>query len=650
MIGTRIDKPSCPYYSINSIENEAELINNGPVMKPFSNEVGFKMVDYAAQDNKDAIGMGEGGFGEASDYEKEDYRVEVPELYLYGEEVDYEKEDYLEEGLEKGTSQKKANMHSVVKDGYKYVNVESLNRRLYSVTSINSNGSIEWTVTRNSDDMPMEVEHKSANEDVSDLSRSHSGRVYQNPDYNTYININQKQYRHGIDEDNNEYIITCEDDPSNNSHTTDCKKKILKGLQSGKDDDYCKNPNFYKTAGFYDKEVEKEPMGVLPKVLIGLTPLAILLIGFLVTNKAAGGKKMGLTNIVKYLKNGATTTLVTTGFLALIVLVVVMLIKSNGAKDNWCHDPYHKNSIKSVRTQKRGLHISMVLAGSAAIQALLKMLGADESTLLLLYGFILASVFGFMGDKMIGTDEGYSIFTKSKTDVIKYALGSLTGSSFFRYIITVFLDLFISMPIQMTLTYLMKDYIAGLTNKTTGIGLLDTGILSGLTSFVGNNFDNILQSIVAIITFMAYTNETRFLWAYPDKSLLPEDKIPAPTIKLATSVAAAVYLITNYPKDVAGTGIVERYIYVMVVIILLTLGSMGILFNIEPESKYTITKRVIYNPTTGKHEIEEDVQNVSHTLKSKEDVIAKWKTGGFMFAGLLFMGIGVPLIIGKSKK
>jgi hypothetical protein len=77
---------------------------------------------------------------------------------------------------------------------------------------------------------------------------------------------------------------------------------------------------------------------------------------------------------------------------------------------------------------------------------------------------------------------------------------------------------------------------------------------------------------------------------------------------------------------------------------------MGILFNIEPESKYTITKRVIYNPTTGKHEIEEDVQNVSHTLKSKEDVIAKWKTGGFMFAGLLFMGIGVPLIIGKSKK
>lgn len=636
MIRTRIDKTSCPYYSINSIKNEAELINNGPVMKPFSNEVGFKMVYPASQDNKDAIGMGEGIFGE---------ETEVPQLYLDGEEADYEKKDYQEEGLKKGT-----NLYSVVKDGDKFVNVESLNRRLYSVTSVNSNGSIEWEVTRNSDDMPMEVEHKSANKDVGDLSRSHSGRVYQDPDYNTYININQKQYKYGIDEDNYEYIISCEDDPTDDSYKAACKKKIIKGMTSGKDDAYCKNPNFYKTAGYYDKEVEKEPMGVLPKVLIGLTPLAILLIGFLVTNKAAGGKKMGLTNIVKYLKNGATTSLVTTGFLALIVLVVVLLIKSTGAKDNWCHDPYHKNSIKSARTQKRGLHISMVLAGSAAIQALLKMLGADESTLLLLYGFILASVFGFMGDKMIGTDEGYSIFTKSKTDVVKYALGSLTGSSFFRYIITVFLDLFISMPIQMTLTYLMKDYIAGLTNKTTGIGLLDTGILSGLTSFVGNNFDNILQSIVAIITFMAYTNETRFLWAYPDKSLLPEEKIPAPTIKLATSVAAAVYLITNYPKDVAGTNIVERYIYVMVVIILLTMGSMGILFNIEPEAKYTITKRVIYNPTTGKYEIEEDVQNVSHTLKSKEDVMAKWKTGGFMFAGLLFMGIGVPLLIGKSKK
>lgn len=555
-------------------------------------------------------------------------------------EMDSEEEDYLS-----SANSDSAGMYQVVFDGTRYINVDSLSKRLYEVTEKRVNNTKEYKVKRYSDGQMLEIENKAP----GPLGIS-SSTPYFKEDYNTYVSIKDREYRYGKDDLDNEYIITCRDDPTNDSYSATCKNFLQKGLKSGKDDNYCKNPKFYKT-GKTGKEdeipSEQEGYGLLPKIFMALAPFLILIIGFLVTNKESlpGGFK----NLISFFKNGATTTLVTTGFIGLAILVTVMLVMSANKKDAWCHDPYHKNSIKSTRSQSRGLHISMVLALSAGIQALLKALGADESTLLLLYGFILASVFGFMGDKMIGTDEGYSLWTNNKMSSFKYALGSLTGSSFFRYIITVFLDMFISMPIQMVLASLMSGYISSLVGNTTGINVLDSGILSGLTRFVGNNFDNVLQSIVGIITFMAYTNETRFLWAYPDKSLLPEERIPVPTIKLAASIAAALYLVTNYPNDVAGAGLGERFVYVMIVIMLLTLGSIGV-FNIEPESTYKVKKSVKYNFNKGEYEIITDLQNVSNELESKNDVKNKWLKGGALFTGLLFVGVGIPMILGKIKK
>ena len=39
-----------------------------------------------------------------------------------------------------------------------------------------------------------------------------------------------------------------------------------------------------------------------------------------------------------------------------------------------------------------------------------------------------------------------------------------------------------------------------------------------------NNFDNILQSIVGFGTFTAYTNDTRFNWAYPSNTATEDDE------------------------------------------------------------------------------------------------------------------------------
>merc|ERR1719486_687065 len=60
--------------------------------------------------------------------------------------------------------------------------------------------------------------------------------------------------------------------------------------------------------------------------------------------------------------------------------------------------------------------------------------------------------------------------------------------------------------------------------------------------FVALNFPSILQSIVAFITFNAYTNQTRFAWAYPAATLDRDLRIPPGTIMLSTAIAGVLYL------------------------------------------------------------------------------------------------------------
>tara|TARA_X000001036_G_scaffold399381_1_gene402999 strand:- start:7757 stop:11218 length:3462 start_codon:yes stop_codon:yes gene_type:complete len=86
-------------------------------------------------------------------------------------------------------------------------------------------------------------------------------------------------------------------------------------------------------------------------------------------------------------------------------------------------------------------------------------------------------------------------------------------------------------------------YIVDLITTPIGIPNLiawssNPGIFGANDAMLSQNFDSILQSIVAIITFFAYTNQTRFYWAYPG----PEtDRISDETIQLAFALSIALY-------------------------------------------------------------------------------------------------------------
>ena len=137
-------------------------------------------------------------------------------------------------------------------------------------------------------------------------------------------------------------------------------------------------------------------------------------------------------------------------------------------------DPEELDYKKLERTGDRGLIISNILFLSVVIQALMKYCGASATPLLLFYGFFMAAVFGYMGDQGFGTDDGFGFYFIGKNTgsngklnkefvgiscVLKYVLGKLFSTQFIRYVVTVFLDLFISMPIQSVISITAIPFI-----------------------------------------------------------------------------------------------------------------------------------------------------------------------------------------------
>ena len=156
---------------------------------------------------------------------------------------------------------------------------------------------------------------------------------------------------------------------------------------------------------------------------------------------------------------------------------------------------------------------------------------------------------------------------------------------------------------------------------------------SGMYNTLGNNFQNILQSVVAFLTFLAYTNDTRFAWAYPPASATKSDVIPSASIKLATSLAAVAYLAAVFPT---GQGSLLSYLYpggspmsdnftiktmwVTITLLMLTFGSM--LGSMDP----FLSKK-----------------------QTKWDVAgdANWGIGYLVFIFFNLIGITVPLAFSK---
>lgn len=298
--------------------------------------------------------------------------------------------------------------------------------------------------------------------------------------------------------------------------------------------------------------------------------------------------------------NTIKTTLLTIPPIAIIG--AGLKIKSHlDSKSDWKYNVDSSYLDKIKRTQGRGAYISVVLAGSSIVQASMTSMGAESKRLFFLYGFFFANVIGYLGDKAVGSEEGFKYLNEDKGKLLRYMMGSLTTPEFFRYSITVLLDMFISSVIQDILLYKFEEPICELKD---GIYLTDNKHLKKYVKFVGGNIDNLLQSIVAIITFYAYTNKTRFLWAYPDNTI-PQDKVlQTSTIQLSTVISGVVFLSSTFSNlnsekydlnkmgNPIGDSIGTKLIFVIIAIVILSLGSVDMFknyMNMTPVQKYDIS-------------------------------------------------------------
>ena len=232
------------------------------------------------------------------------------------------------------------------------------------------------------------------------------------------------------------------------------------------------------------------------------------------------------------------------------ISMIYMTIKE---KKNWSTNKNAPVDEIEARTANRGTLVSIISSIIlSVVGGIMASLRVPENMIVTNYGFLLGPVIGYMLDIGIGTDNGYSKIKNIKEWFV-YIFSSLVTGNFLRYIVTVLLDLFISDPIQ----DVIKKTILPVKEELSNGG--------AYSQVIASNIPSILQSIVGFITFQAYTNQTRFNWAYPSENLPIEKRMSKYIITLITSLAGCLYLVHNIQSKVLGT----KVIYVLFAISLL---------------------------------------------------------------------------------
>ena len=293
----------------------------------------------------------------------------------------------------------------------------------------------------------------------------------------------------------------------------------------------------------------------------------------------------------------------------------------------WKTNKDDNNDEKEKREAERGVFVSLISGILLnVIGSILAYIGVKEGLIITNYGFILGPIIGFMLDQGVGLDKGLRKFKQNPIDGLLFTFGSLISGNFLRYIVTVFLDLFISNPLQ--------DVLKSQANE---IGIIQSlqkskGTLAKYDKFIAMNFPSILQSIVGFITFKAYTNQTRFSWAYASKETPRDKRIPPGTIMLATAVSGVLYLSFYKMMDY----IFKREYFDINTKLLYVLFAIAILYGLNEFGS-------IESPVEITNDAGEKVIDGEKGMASKLPDTVKNYIGIVLFIGFLIYGLLYPI-------
>lgn len=218
--------------------------------------------------------------------------------------------------------------------------------------------------------------------------------------------------------------------------------------------------------------------------------------------------------------------------------------------------PEDDEELSIKRQENRGMTTSLIVTlvfgtFSTLINTVSKVHLPTSTALLSLF---LGNTVGFLLDNAMGTNQGLKKFQEEGfTSGVKNMFASLSSGKYLRYIVTVLLDIFVALLLLDT-TYkaLIKLPYFGCNNLTKSVA------------------NGLVASVISIITFNAFTNQTRFLWAYPDTSLGEENTLPSFTILMINIVMAIVFLRT----DTGNEGIDNHKIKIILVYAVLAITTI----------------------------------------------------------------------------
>lgn len=223
-----------------------------------------------------------------------------------------------------------------------------------------------------------------------------------------------------------------------------------------------------------------------------------------------------------------------------------------------CPEEESSGGAEEDREKNRGMLVSLISAFLINIVgSLMARKGVPDGYIVLNYGFILAPVIGYLLDVGIATEVGLRKTKRGGLGGAVHAMGSLASPTFFRYVITVFLDMFISNPIQDAMKVYFMDAKNTIPNNFLGYG-----------QTVRRNFASLLQSVVGVATFQAYTNDTRFRWAYTDGD--KKGRVANDVIMIATAIGASLFMAYTIP---GAESLGRRVPFAMMAILLLSIGN-----------------------------------------------------------------------------
>lgn len=194
------------------------------------------------------------------------------------------------------------------------------------------------------------------------------------------------------------------------------------------------------------------------------------------------------------------------GAVAIGALVYMLNLVWN--PNTWLHGAGIDGEERERATQFRGALTSLTSSFTfgLVVMSLNSRAYVDQLSSVALMSLLLGNVIGFVADVAFASDLGTTDVQTAKDNSLAMRRGfaSLVGTDFARYLVTMLLDLFLS-------SILVDRVLVSMMSTPTSSS-------SALKRFVNCNpgkslFPTLISVMVSTITFYAYTNATRFLFA-----------------------------------------------------------------------------------------------------------------------------------------